>query len=423
MIDPTRRMVLAGLGTAGLAGRAMGAPARPAFRNTLSLGLNAERALENGIRFTDGKRTATDVEGLQRLFVAHGATEIYARIGTSRTAKLGALANSLERGLERARLARKLGLALNPELGLWIAYGGVADFSEWPDLGVAKPWTAMTLKERVPVARGFAAGVARALLATGVGIDSWHLSGDERGIGGLTLPPWGPFGGRNYVAPDVIDPAIGRIDAARFEVSLVAERIAFCRAHLWPAMGRLLAAMAEGVRSVDRAARFSLHVGSGSTVSYQPELVIAFFRAMAEAGFAVDQPAICFFPANAGTPADRVAGFKDTVVAVRKALGKPLYIAEAGYPVGPVIMGGAANPFDWGQATPGYPLGADGQARIIRDIVRWGMRSGSLSGIRQWGPDDVTGGWAPLSLFDLDGTLARARPALGAVAAGLRAAA
>jgi hypothetical protein len=78
---------------------------------------------------------------------------------------------------------------------------------------------------------------------------------------------------------------------------------------------------------------------------------------------------------------------------------------------------------DWGHATPGYPLSADGQARLTADLVAWGARTGALAGVRQWSPESCDGGWAPMSLFDLAGKTASARPSLDAVRRGLTAAA
>src|SRR5262249_2269904 len=54
------------------------------FRVSLSVSPFVEMAFSNGVEFTDGKLTAKTTEELQRLFMAHGANEVYARIGTNR---------------------------------------------------------------------------------------------------------------------------------------------------------------------------------------------------------------------------------------------------------------------------------------------------------------------------------------------------
>ena len=53
---------------------------------------------------------------------------------------------------------------------------------------------------------------------------------------------------------------------------------------------KILAAVAEGIRSVDPDARFSTHV-SGIT-SLLPAQAAAFFKAMIDGGFAVDEPGV-----------------------------------------------------------------------------------------------------------------------------------
>src|SRR5690606_7797261 len=54
------------------------------FRVSLSVSPFAEFMFQRGVTFTDGVREAKNTEELQRMFVAHGATEVYARIGTRR---------------------------------------------------------------------------------------------------------------------------------------------------------------------------------------------------------------------------------------------------------------------------------------------------------------------------------------------------
>jgi hypothetical protein len=416
-MSPTRREFVAGALATGAALRAEAA-ARPSFRDVLSVGLNAEHSLDAGIVFTDGRRTARDLASLQRLFVAHGSTEVYTRIGTNRSAAGGPVETCLARGLERARLAKALDLALDPEIGLWIVYGGLPDFREYPELKVPGPWTRLSTREMAPVVRGFGAIVAREILATGVTVNVWHLSGDERGVGGLTLPRLGPFGNETpYRPPDGVDPAIGRVDVAGFEAQPQSQRIAWYEANLWPHTARLWAALAEGIRSVDPAARFTTHVGSGSRPAYEPALIKAFFRTLEDNGYRVDQPGACFFPSNAAAPHDRMAAFRASIGEAHSALGRPFFIAEHAYPVRPFSIGE-----DWGHATPGYPLSREGQARLTRDLVAWGVRTGALAGLRQWSPESADGGWAPMSLFDLKGRTATARPSLDSVRLGLGAA-
>ena len=420
-IRHTRRAVLAMAGAAAVPAYAAGASGS-LFRNTLSIGLGSEETLASGIRFSDGVRQAATPEALQRLFIAHGSKEIYTRIGTLRADQGNAAANSLERGLARARLAKSLGIGLNPEIGLWPSYGGMPDFRDYPAITPAKAWREMTAADMIPLVRDFGAAVAGEILSTGVTVRCWHLSGDERGIGGMTMPPMGPFVRKStYQAPDGVDPEIGKVVPAQFEAMALADRIAWYRAHLWPHEGRVLAALAAGIRQADPGARFTTHIGSGPTPSYLPQLVTAFFTAMEEAGYYVDEPGICFFPAAIATPADRFKAFQASVSESHGRLGRPFYIAETGQPVAPAPQGNAdSDAVVWDNPTPGYPLSPLGQYAITRDLVAWGARTGMIGGIRQWGPDSVQGGWAPLALFELNGMVATARPALDAVRDGLK---
>jgi len=121
------------------------------FRVSLSVSPFTNAMIASGVTFTDGKHHARTDEKLQRLFAAHGANEVYARIATSRKSIPGAGGDhSLEHGLARARMAKKLGLPFNPELGLWetLILKGQADLlrdlTSWGVatgcLSVIRPW-------------------------------------------------------------------------------------------------------------------------------------------------------------------------------------------------------------------------------------------------------------------------------------------
>lgn len=98
-------------------------------------------------------------------------------------------------------------------------------------------------------------------------------------------------------------------------------------------------------------------------------------------------------------------------VAVQRAIGRPVFVAEFGYPSG--RMSGV---FAWNDPVPGYPLSVEGQAGFVRDLVTWGRTERVLSGIRPWAPDLALPGWAPMSLFERNGSAVSARPALDAFA-------
>jgi hypothetical protein len=99
---------------------------------------------------------------------------------------------------------------------------------------------------------------------------------------------------------------------------------------------------------------------------------------------------------------------------VRKEFNKPVFIAEFGYPAAPITVGFFSS---WNNEIPNYPISNEGQASLLRDLASWGVASG-VSGIRPWAPDLPVPGWEPFALFSLSGTVAEARPAVGAILEG-----
>jgi len=400
----------------------MSSSSAQAFRVSLSVSPFIETVLETGTTFTDGAMTATSAEELQRVFVAHGATEVYARISTRQHVVHGAGDHSMDRGLERARLAAALKLPFNPELGLFDSYGDIRcqpppDFS---DYGIALPgaWASLRLDQMTAALRAYGAAAAKQILATGASVGIWDLGNEvEYGVAGVAVRPMpggcdasaGATG--EYHAPDAINRAIGQMSAETLPQMDASDRIAWLQKNLWPSEANVLAAVADGIRTVDPRARFSTHVSGISAT--QPEFAAAFFLAMRDGGFAVDEAGVSYYPTSSRTPADRLQAFKDMAVGVKRAIGKPVFIAEFGYPS--ATMGGV---FAWNDAVPGYALSPQGQARFVRDLVAWGRADGTLSGIRPWAPDLVVPGWAPMALFERQGRTATvtARPALDAFA-------
>jgi len=143
--------------------------------------------------------------------------------------------------------------------------------------------------------------------------------------------------------------------------------------------------------------------------SRTPKFAVAFFIAMRQGGFSVDEMGVSYYPTSSATPKDRLQAFQDTAGAMRRALARPVFVAEFGYPAGRM-----SGMFSWNDAVAGYPQTAEGQANFVRDLVSWGTREKVLSGIRPWAPDLAAPGWAPMSLFEREGKIVRPRPALDA---------
>jgi len=400
------------------------APGRNAFRVAISVSPFTEILLESGIVYTDGTRTAKTVDDLQRLFVAHGANEVYARIATARSKTPGFGDHSLDRGLERARLAKSLGLPFNPELGLFAVYGDLRcqpspDFSGYPELKVPAVWTSLTIEQMLPIVRSYGAIVAKMILDTGVQVSVWDLGNEvDLGIAGVSPPPM-PGGCEEkgpgwYLPPDKIDPEIGKKGALELIGMADSERIEWLQTHVWPYEARILAAVADGIRSVVPSARFSTHVSGFLAV--HPTDAVAFFSAMKKRGYLPDQLGFSFYPSSTSDPPDRMRAFKKTVLSVRLEFNRPVFIAEFAYPA--AQQAAQEGPFrSWNQALDGYPLTPRGQADALRDLASWGAAHG-VTGIRPWGPETTVAAWSSFALFGLTSKTATARPALDALQAG-----
>ena len=187
-------------------------------------------------------------------------------------------------------------------------------------------------------------------------------------------------------------------------------RIAWLESHLWPYEAKMLAAVAGGIRSADPEARFSTHVSG--IASTQPAFAVAFFKAMKQGGFPADELGVSYYPTSSAYPKDRLQAFKDMAKAAQHELGRPVFIAEFGYPAGQM-----SGMFTWNDTVAGYPATPVGQAGFLRDLEAWGRHEKVLSGIRPWGPDLALAGWAPMALFERDGKFLKPRASLDAMSA------
>jgi hypothetical protein len=408
----SRAAILSSISALSLAIVSLGFPQAGQSSNNLRISISVspftEARLSNGITFTDGKLTANTPEQLQKLFASHGANEVYARIATAQHYRIGSGDHSMDRGLDR----------------LFNIYGDVRcqpspDFSDYREIKLPAAWTSLTLNQMLPILRSYGAAAARQILATGVKMRIWDIGNEvEFGIAGVAVQPLpggcdDTAGGPGwYKPPDAIDLAIGKMSVASIAGMPEAKRIEWLQAHVWPHEAKILAAVADGIRSVDPNARFSTHV-SGMT-SVLPLQAVAFFKAMRDGGFQADELGVSYYPTSSNNPRDRLQAFKDMATALHRELGRPVFITEFGYPA--AHMGGI---FNWNEAVQGYPLTPEGQANFIRDLVSWGIGTGVLSGIRPWAPDLAAPGWAPMSFFSIDGKTATARPALDSILEGV----
>lgn len=399
------------------------------FQIGLYVGEIAEIIFQQGYVYTDGKIQADSMEELQRLFINHGATEMMARINTKRTKGEGNVNRSLKSGLARARIAAKLGLYFNPELGLFGEYadarGQMApDFSEYPEIKLPGPWETLTIEQMEGPIQQYTQIAAREIVDTGAEVDFWKIGNEVNfGIAGVALPstPGILFDGRDdwYVAPDNIDPEIGRMPKPKLFQMPEEEWIAWCRKHLWPYEARIIAAAERGIREVEPDAKFSIHIAFWpfpSPTCSPPAFELAFFKAMQEGGVQIDQIALSFYPNEPGH--DRITPFKKTVKALTDTFQMPVYVMETS---------AIAEPFqteamfsDWTKTYPNYPMSEKGQADFLRDLTSWGLANG-ISGVRPYGADMIFDFWEPMALFKLEegSQVAVASKGLDAIREGL----
>lgn len=384
------------------------------FRQALSVSPFARKLLSDGLRFTDGKNTATTLEELQALFVAYGSTEVFCRIATTRRKAVQVDACSLDEAIAYAEMAVRLGLQLNPEFGLFSSYGDVLrqpspDFGEYPELDVPGPWETLTIDQMCEVVGRYGAFAAERILATGAEVNVWDI-GNEVDLGIAGIAPL-PLDAAGHKVPKRLSSALAA-NSVRDIVSMApGARIAWLSKHVWPDEAAVLAAFAEGVRTVVPDAVFSTHL-SGMAAT-DAGFALAFWEAMNEAGYLPDELGLSFYPSS---PNSALALFQETVLALREAFDRPVFVAEYSYPAEP--MSGQHLFADWNREEPGYPLDEGGQDLMLADLTRWGATHG-LSGIRPWAPDFATGLWAPMALFRPDGDTLHARTALGAMARAL----
>ena len=394
------------------------------FRFPLTASYYAEQMFARGYRFTDGEREARDAGELQELFVAHGANEVSARIGTSRhRPPLYDDDTSLDAGVEYARLAARLGLPFNPLLFLSRDYGDETGqphpvFNGFDELHPDRPWETLTIDAMADRLQRFAQLAAVSILETGASVSVWNLGNEiDLGVAGVAPPPilmeqWEQVDGEAdwYRVPEAVDSAIGTVvidDLLRWPAE---DRTRWLEKHVWPHEARLLSAAADGIRTVDPGARFSTHIG------FEPPArgtAVAFYRAMRRHGFAVDQAGLSVYPTIHPNSDEVLAAQKGEIRDLMDELGVPVMINEFAYPAASTERAFG----DWKHALTGYPATDAGQAAFFDDLVTWGISEG-LAGISPWAPDLVDPIWEAMSFFRLEGDVAVARPILRAFDAG-----
>ncbi len=397
------------------------------FRNSTSVSPFSELMFRSGYTFEDQEgNSASNAEELQKLFVVHGANEIFVRIATARKPySMDGADHSLAAAVEKAKMAKNLDLPLNPEIGLFKYYGDVTgqpgpDFSEYPEITMSKLWIRMDIDEMTDVLEQYGKIVAEEILATGVEVNVWDIGNEVNfGIAGVSVQPLpnamaGEMGEDWYEAPDNIDPDIGKESVYSLLVMENNEKIGWLDKHVWPNQAKLMKAVCSGILSADPDARFSTHI----TFPENTEFVVAFYRAMKKYGLQLDVAGLSYYPSSSPL-ASSISQFKNTVDQLVRETQLPVFIAEYAYPaytedhipIGPYK--------DWNNKVSGYEMNYEGQAALLRDLTCWGKDNG-ICGIRPWAPDLVSLYWTEFSVFSVSGLSAKALPVLDAISEGLK---
>jgi len=274
---------------------------RADFRTGLCATSFADGVFKDGVVYEDGLTKAANMLELQRLMMARGGNELFARLGSSRTPGPRSSEASMVAAQRRARLARSVDVAFNPEFLLCAHYGDMAgqpepDLSGYPGIALSRPWHELGIKEMCDALRVYGKIVAREILDTGVKVNVCDIGNEiEFGIAGVAIPPMaagigGP--GWKYKAPDAVDPEIGKMTLGRFFMMPSREQVAWGQAHLWNYTGRILAAVAEGIREVDRHARFATH--ASAIAALMPEVFVGFYQSLDAMGFRTEQLGVSY---------------------------------------------------------------------------------------------------------------------------------
>lgn len=379
------------------------------MRIALSLGQGAKSAFEEGYVFKRGLKTATNLTELQKLYNDAGATEMFVRINTKRyndgdlsIDPAHAELHSLESGLEICRIASKLRMPINPEIMVAYTYMDsfsqqAPNFKDYPEIVKPnKPWSEYTLDEMKSVLRQYGALVARQLKKTGCSVNYWNLGNEANfGFGGVSV------GLKTAVNPQLESKSLWEM------FTLPSFGTDWLKDNVWNYNGQMMAALADGIRKVDRKAKFSTHV---TTSVADTTSITSFFQTLANNGFKVDQAGISFYPTSMTYNQDPVGTVKEMITALHLQVGVPVFIAEYAYPSASIDSGTYQ---DWDTPLTGYAISESDQARFTDDFLAWGRKNG-VSGIRPWAPDLIEGEWRSMSLFNADASskIAMAKPIL-----------
>ena len=404
------------------------------FRVALSLSPFSLNQFEAGYTFVVGDKTATTPAQLQQIYKDLGSTEMYVRLATKRhkTYKTdGTLDNTtdgkpdenanvhtFDQVMHTCRIAASLDIPINPEVMCAYIYMDMDGTqaprfykSDYPELyatnstwasilknGEAQ-WSELSLADICTVLEIYGEFVADSILATGCTVNDWNL-GNEANFG---------FAGIGIGTPNSFDQKLAKAGVLKRYMSSLFS-LWWLKKHVWCYNVQQYAAVKRGILKAYAKAgkdasnvRFSTHI---ATVTSTPRASAAFFRFMAENGYAVDVAGISYYPSAPAMSFNKKKLLTKTVTRINKQCGVPVFIGEFSYP-----SQGMVGPFaGWNQQLQNYKKDQQGQADIYRDVIAWGKENG-LIGIRYWAPD-YEGEWYPMSMFTFENKVGTAKAIL-----------
>lgn len=373
------------------------------FRVALGLGQGIDLSLAQGIVYQIGDQTASAMNQLQQLYMDAGATEMFVRIATKRyndddygdDPEHGEVHN-LEVSLKYCQVAASLNLPINPEIMCAYTYMDAGtqqapNFKEYPEIiKPDKDWSAYTLEEMCSVLEQYGALVARDVLATGCTVEYWNL-GNEANFG---------FAGVNIGLRTAVNPELEQYTTDdMWDMENIGAD--FLKRNLWNYNGKMMAALAHGIRSVHPDAKFATHT-EGLPNEY---VAVTYFKTLLENGVDLTQAGTSLYPTiSLRHIPDYYSIMKRVIRSIVSACGLRVFIAEYAYPS--EAWGNFSNPVG------GYEMTPKDQAKFTADFLVWCKENG-VSGVRPWGPD-VLGAWEPMSLFsyDAEAKVAVAKPVM-----------
>jgi arabinogalactan endo-1,4-beta-galactosidase len=185
------------------------------------------------------------------------------------------------------------------------------------------------------------------------------------------------------------------------------DMLTYVKQDVWPTEARLLKAAIAGTRRANPDARILLYVSGQcffpSRYGEIRSFTAAFFETMAQLGVDFDIAGFSWVYPYCGEcwpfPGATAASIFQTAEAVAQkiaALGKPVIIAEAGYPSAPQGIPGTTP-------MPGYPYTPEGQATWVRDMLQYARNSKYLSGFFYFGADWIPRPYHTQEIWHMDG--------------------